>query len=183
MADRGANDSLCLAAAELGPESAPRFSLGAFGETACGESASKRAAGRLTEPPSRSQGGSLSLSTSMVFGFNRTIRLSAFWYSPWADPGSEGRTVSFAALAIFSTAKNSACRMNKVIPFDILTSCDLDVDATYEGGTRGKSLEPLVRRAAWERRLRHQSRVEKLAEKPKVREGRLLDDDRAWMDW
>ena len=35
---------------KLGPESAPRVSLGACGETACGESASKRVAGCLTQP-------------------------------------------------------------------------------------------------------------------------------------
>jgi hypothetical protein len=42
---------------------------------------------------------------------------------------------------------------------------------------KGKSLEPLVRKAGWERKLRHQSRVEKLAARPKVKKGRLLDED------
>ena len=43
------------APAELGPKSAPPFSLGTFAESACGESASKGAGDRLTEPslPSR----------------------------------------------------------------------------------------------------------------------------------
>ena len=38
-------------------------------------------------------------------------------------------------------------------------------------------------RAGWERKVRHQSRVENLASMPKVKEGRLLDDDRSWRDW
>ena len=37
------------------------------------------------------------------------------------------------------------------------------------------SQEPLARkRAGWERKIRHQSRVEKLRELPRVKEGRLL---------
>ena len=51
---------------------------------------------------------------------------------------------------------------------------------------KGRSLEPLVRAAGWERKLRHQSRVEKSAAMPKVKDGRPLndlDDERAWMDW
>ena len=46
--------------------------------------------------------------------------------------------------------------------------------------------EPLARRAGWERKLRHRSRVEKLRELPRVKDGRPpndLDDERAWMDW
>jgi hypothetical protein len=45
---------------------------------------------------------------------------------------------------------------------------------------------PLAKKAGWERKLRHQSRVEKLRELPKVKDGRplnYLDDERAWMDW
>jgi hypothetical protein len=55
---------------------------------------------------------------------------------------------------------------------------------------RPKKPEPLARRGGWERKLRHQSRVEKLAMMPKVKDGRPLnngdagrDDERAWMDW
>jgi hypothetical protein len=36
--------------------------------------------------------------------------------------------------------------MNKVIPFDKLTSCDLDVDATYEGGIRGNTGDDPINR-------------------------------------
>jgi hypothetical protein len=49
--------------------------------------------------------------------------------------------------------------------------------------------EPLVRKARWERKIRHQARVEKLKELPKVKEGRLLEDveddldERSWLDW
>ena len=59
-----AHDPFCFTAAELGPESAPRVSLGACGETACGESASKRAAGCLTQAAFRDS----SLSDSVLFG-------------------------------------------------------------------------------------------------------------------
>jgi hypothetical protein len=48
-----------------------------------------------------------------------------------------------------------------------------------------KKPEPLAKRAG-ERKLRHQSRVEKLAAKPRVKDGRPLndlDDERQWMDW
>jgi hypothetical protein len=51
---------------------------------------------------------------------------------------------------------------------------------------RPKKPEPLAKRAGWERKLRHQSRVEKLAAMPKVKAGRPLnnlDDQRQWMDW
>jgi hypothetical protein len=48
---------------------------------------------------------------------------------------------------------------------------------------KGRVSEPLARKKGWERRLRHQSRVEKLKAMPKVKEGRPLDDERAWMDW
>ncbi len=34
--------------------------------------------------------------------------------------------------------------------------------------------EPLARKKEWERKIRHQSRVEKLRELPRVKEGRLL---------
>jgi hypothetical protein len=40
-----------------------------------------------------------------------------------------------------------------------------------------------ARKTNGERKVRHASRVEKLAAMPKVKKGRLLDDDRAWMDW
>ena len=42
--------------------------------------------------------------------------------------------------------------------------------------------QPLARKAGWECKIRHRSRVEKLAARPKVKEGKLLDDDRAWTD-
>ena len=45
-----------------------------------------------------------------------------------------------------------------------------------------KTQAALARKKEWERKLRHQSRVEKLKAMPKVKEGRLLDD-RLWMDW
>jgi hypothetical protein len=38
--------------------------------------------------------------------------------------------------------------------------------------------EPKPRKTNGERRVRHRSRIERL----KVKEGRLLDHDRAWMD-
>ena len=38
-----------------------------------------------------------------------------------------------------------------------------------------QSSEPLVRKAGWERKVRHQSRAEKLAAMPKVKEGRPLE--------
>jgi hypothetical protein len=44
----------------------------------------------------------------------------------------------------------------------------------------------LGRKAKWERKIRHASRVEKFKELPRVKEGRLLDDledERAWMDF
>jgi hypothetical protein len=47
---------------------------------------------------------------------------------------------------------------------------------------KGKVIETLARTRGWERKLRHRSRVMKLARIPKVKEGRLLDDERAWMD-
>ncbi|MGA7905120.1 MAG: hypothetical protein WCA06_21015 [Terrimicrobiaceae bacterium] len=47
---------------------------------------------------------------------------------------------------------------------------------------KGRQVEPLARKAGWERKIRHRARVEKLAAMPKVKDGRLLDDDRAWMD-
>ena len=43
--------------------------------------------------------------------------------------------------------------------------------------------EPKPRKTSGERRVRHRSRVGKLQRIPKVKEGRTLDDDRAWMDW
>ena len=43
--------------------------------------------------------------------------------------------------------------------------------------------EMKARKTNGERKVRHQSRVEKLARMPRVRQGRLLHDDRAWMDW
>jgi hypothetical protein len=39
---------------------------------------------------------------------------------------------------------------------------------------KGRVVEPLARKKGWERRLRHRSRVEKLRELPRVKEGRLL---------
>ena len=36
--------------------------------------------------------------------------------------------------------------MNKVIPFEELTSCDLDVDATYEGGIKGNTGDDPINR-------------------------------------
>ena len=52
---------------------------------------------------------------------------------------------------------------------------------------KGRKAEPLARKAGRERKIRHQSRVEKLAVMPKVKDGRPLNDDRederAWMDW
>jgi hypothetical protein len=47
---------------------------------------------------------------------------------------------------------------------------------------KGRVVEPLARKKGWERKLRHQSRVEKIKALPKVKEGRLLDDRRSWMD-
>ena len=46
--------------------------------------------------------------------------------------------------------------------------------------------EPLAKRAGWERKIRHRSRVEKLAAMQKFKDGRPLndlDDERTWMDW
>jgi hypothetical protein len=49
---------------------------------------------------------------------------------------------------------------------------------------KGRVVEPLARKKGWERKLRHQSRVEKLKAMPRVHEGRTLsDNDRQWMDW
>jgi hypothetical protein len=48
---------------------------------------------------------------------------------------------------------------------------------------KGRVVEPLARKRRWERKVRHHSRVEKLKAMPRVKGGRLLDDDRAWMDW
>jgi hypothetical protein len=56
----------------------------------------------------------------------------------------------------------------------------------YVGGgmRKGRVVEPLARKKGWERKLRHQSRVEKLKAMPRVHEGRTLsDNDRQWMDW
>jgi hypothetical protein len=39
---------------------------------------------------------------------------------------------------------------------------------------KGRVVEPLARKKGWERKLRHRSRVEKLRELPRVKEGRLL---------
>ena len=47
----------------------------------------------------------------------------------------------------------------------------------------GKSGEPLARKTLKERKIRHRSRTEKLKARPVVREGRLLDDEREWLDW
>ena len=50
---------------------------------------------------------------------------------------------------------------------------------------KGRKVEPLARKAGWERKIRHRSRVEKLAAIPKVKDRRplnCLDDQRAWMD-
>ncbi len=53
--------------------------------------------------------------------------------------------------------------------------------ARHSNLNRKGSPDPLARKAGWERKVRHQSRLEKLKALPKVKEGRLLDDDRAWM--
>ena len=37
-------------------------------------------------------------------------------------------------------------QMNKVVPFDRLTSCDLDVDANYEGGMKGNTGDDPINR-------------------------------------
>jgi hypothetical protein len=42
--------------------------------------------------------------------------------------------------------------------------------------------EPKPRKTNGERRVRHRSRVERLKALLKVKEGRLLDHDRAWME-
>jgi hypothetical protein len=34
-----------------------------------------------------------------------------------------------------------------------------------------------------EKRVRHRSRVERLQRIPKMKEGRLLHDERSWTDW
>ena len=39
---------------------------------------------------------------------------------------------------------------------------------------RPRRPEPQAKRAGWERKFRHRSRVEKLSELPRVKEGRLL---------
>jgi hypothetical protein len=39
-----------------------------------------------------------------------------------------------------------------------------------------------ARMSGKERKLRHKSRVQRLARIPKVKEGRTLSDERAWMD-
>ena len=49
---------------------------------------------------------------------------------------------------------------------------------------KAKTLEPLARKVRWQRKVRHQSGVEKLKVLPEVKEGRPLDaagDDRPWM--
>ena len=50
-----------------------------------------------------------------------------------------------------------------------------------------KTQAALARKKEWERKVRHQSRVEKLRQLRKVKEGRPLDDapedERAWLDW
>ena len=51
---------------------------------------------------------------------------------------------------------------------------------------KGKEQEPLARKSGWQRRFRHQSRVEKSKAYPRIKEGKPLDDledERAWMDW
>jgi hypothetical protein len=42
---------------------------------------------------------------------------------------------------------------------------------------KGRAVEPLARKKQWERKLRHQSRVEKLKAIPRVKEGKLLNVD------
>ena len=41
---------------------------------------------------------------------------------------------------------HSSHQMNKVVPFDKLTSCDLDVDANYEGGMKGNTGDDPINR-------------------------------------
>jgi hypothetical protein len=60
----------------------------------------------------------------------------------------------------------------------------------YSGKAEGKKgrkvSEPKARKTNGERKVRHQSRVMKVARKPKVKEGQPLDDDpdeRSWLDW
>ena len=57
--------------------------------------------------------------------------------------------------------------------------------ASYSHHKGKPASEPLVRKTGWERKIRHQSRVEKLRPMPRVKEGRPIDDDvkdeRAWM--
>ena len=52
-------------------------------------------------------------------------------------------------------------------------------------GTRrkGEGGEPKAKKTNGERKVRHASRVEALKAISKVKGGRLLDDDRVWMDW
>ena len=48
---------------------------------------------------------------------------------------------------------------------------------------KGKQVsEPLARKAGWERKIRHRSRVEKLVARPKVKEVSCLMTLRAWTD-
>jgi hypothetical protein len=42
---------------------------------------------------------------------------------------------------------------------------------------KGRVVDPLTRKKEWERKIRHASRSKKLKALPRVKEGRLLDDD------
>ena len=48
---------------------------------------------------------------------------------------------------------------------------------------RARQQEVKAPKTSMERKIRHRSRAEQIKARPVVRQGRLLDDERAWMDW
>jgi hypothetical protein len=42
--------------------------------------------------------------------------------------------------------------------------------------------QPMIRKREWERKLRHQTRIEKLKALPRVKEGKLLGDQKCGLN-